>query len=131
MKKIILIVIASVVALAAIAGGLFWYYMGKPLYEPGMLRAGSNLRAPLTPPAQAGDARMWTVEPDIQLRHFSEGKGKNVLIIHGGPGTPYLQPWTGLAPLTGSSSFITTTSAAAAGPPGPSTRSPRPITTRI
>ena len=105
MKKIVLIGILTAVALAAIAGGLWWYFMGKPLYEPGMVRAGSNLRAPLAPPEQAGDTRMWTVEPDIQLRHFSEGKGKNVLVIHGGPGAPYLRPWAGLASLTGNYQF--------------------------
>ncbi len=105
MKKIILIVVSIVVVLVAIAGGLWWYFMGKPLYEPGMVRAEANLRAPLTPPVQAGAADFWTVEPDIQLRHFSAGKGKNVLIIHGGPGAPYAQPWTGLAPLTGSYHF--------------------------
>ncbi len=107
MKKIILIVVSIVVVLAAVAGGLWWYFMGKPLYEPGMVRAANALRAPLAPPpqGQAGDTDFWTVEPDIQLRHFSAGKGKNVLIIHGGPGSPYSQPWTGLAPLTGSYQF--------------------------
>jgi proline iminopeptidase len=105
MKKIILIVISIVVALAAIAGGLWWYFMGKPLYEPGMVRAENNLRAPLAPPAQAGDTSFWAVEPDIQLHHFSAGQGKAVLVVHGGPGSPYSQPWAGLAPLTGSYQF--------------------------
>ena len=107
MRKIILIAISVVVVLAAIAGGLWWYFMGKPLYEPGMVRAGSSLRAPLAPPpqGQAGATDFWTVEPDIQLHHFSEGKGKAVLVVHGGPGAPYLHPWAGLAPLTGSYRF--------------------------
>ncbi len=107
MKKIILIAVSVVVVLAAVAGGLWWYFVGKPLYEPGMVRTGSSLRAPLAPPpqGQAGAADFWTVEPDIQLYHFSAGQGKAVLIIHGGPGAPYSQPWTGLAPLTGSYQF--------------------------
>ncbi|MBI5878261.1 MAG: alpha/beta hydrolase [Chloroflexi bacterium] len=80
--------------------GYAWYSMGKPLYEPGMVRAGGRLRGPLAPPAQSGDAAYWTVEPDIQLFHFAEGRGRNVLVIHGGPGYPFTRPWPALASLT-------------------------------
>jgi proline iminopeptidase len=98
--KTIALATAGVVVVAIVAGGYFWYRMGQPLYEPGMVRAGTNLRAPLTPPAQSVDTQFWNVEPDIQLYHFAVGTGRNVLIIHGGPGQPYTRPWTGLAPLT-------------------------------
>jgi len=77
----------------------------KPLYEPGMVRAERNLRGPLTPPTQGGEADFWVVEPDIKLYHFAAGKGRNVLIIHGGPGRPQLKPWAGLEPLTDSYRF--------------------------
>jgi proline iminopeptidase len=40
------------------------------------------------------------VEPGIELAHFSTGEGRNVLIIHGGPGMPFTQPMSGLEPLT-------------------------------
>lgn len=40
------------------------------------------------------------VEPDIRLFHFATGKGRPVLIVHGGPGRPHLTPWAGLEPLT-------------------------------
>ena len=43
--------------------------------------------------AQAQDASYWTVEKDIRLFHFSEGKGKNVLMVHGGPGFPTRAAW--------------------------------------
>jgi len=102
MKKIMVIVgsvLAALAVLIVIAGVLLWYSMGKPLYEPGMVRAGENLRAPLTPPEQPDDENFWNVEEDIQLYHFSEGEGRNVLVVHGGPGLPHLEPWPGLEPL--------------------------------
>jgi proline iminopeptidase len=104
MKKIViaLLVIAMILLMVA---AYFWYIMGKPLYQPGMVRDGDNLRAPLIPPEQTGDAHYWTVEPDIQLWHFPQGEGKNVLIVHGGPGYPTTQPWSGLEPLTGKYQF--------------------------
>jgi len=105
MRKVLLIVVLVLLVLIVVAGVFFWYTMGKPLYEPGMVRAGENLRAPLTPPEQAGDERFWDVEQDIQLYHFFEGEGRNVLIVHGGPGYPFAQPWPGLEPLTNEYQF--------------------------
>ena len=83
------ILIAGVVLLALIiAGGGFavWQMMNQPLYKPGMVSAGKNLRAPLAPPTQSGEADFWNVEADVKLFHFSAGEGRNVLVIHGGPG---------------------------------------------
>lgn len=93
-------IITAIVLLIAAAGGWFWYSMGQPLYQPGMVRAGKNLIAPLTPPTQGDDPAFWQVEPGIQLHHFAVGAGRNVLIIHGGPGAPYSEPWAGLDSLT-------------------------------
>lgn len=74
--------------------------MGRPLYRPGMVRAGTNLRGPLEPPpAREGDT-FWTVEPDIKLHHFSIGQGRPVLVLHGGPGYPLRLPLSGFDPLT-------------------------------
>jgi len=91
--------VALVVALV-IAGLLIWTWMQKPLYEPGMVRTGKTLRAPLTPPSQSPDQDFWNVENDIKLYHFAHGVGTNVLVIHGGPGYPVTQPLAGLEPLT-------------------------------
>jgi len=98
-KNMIVIGVVLVVLLAAGAGWM-WYSMSQPLYRPGMVRTGQGLGAPLIPAQQAADGEPWTVEPGIVLHHFSAGTGRNVLIVHGGPGMPYLKPWTGLAPLT-------------------------------
>ncbi|MEZ4727652.1 MAG: alpha/beta hydrolase [Caldilineaceae bacterium] len=92
--------IIGLLLIIAAAGGWFWYSMGQPLYQPGMVRAGKNLTAPLTPPAQGSDPAFWQVEPGIQLHHFAVGAGRNVLIVHGGPGAPYTEPWAGLDELT-------------------------------
>ena len=99
MKRVIIIGALVLVVLVVAAGGAFWYMMQQPLYTPGMVRAGTNLRAPLTPPVQT-TKDMWQVEPDIQLRHFVDGRGANVLVVHGGPGEPFATPIAGLKPLT-------------------------------
>ena len=103
--KIVLTILAIIILLAAIIAGYFWYSMSKPLYQPGMVRDGVNLGAPLSPPEQSGDPDFWQVEEDIQLKHFSAGAGRNVLVIHGGPGYPYLQAWPGLEGLAGQYRF--------------------------
>jgi proline iminopeptidase len=64
-----------------------------------MVSAGENLRALLIPPLQTDVPNFWLVENDIQLYHFSEGTGRNVLIVHGGPGMPFREPMSGLKPL--------------------------------
>ena len=74
MKRKTLWIIGIVVILLISAGaGAFWWMAQQPLYNPGMVRAGQNLRASLTPPAQPDDPDFWQVEPDIRLYHFSEG----------------------------------------------------------
>jgi proline iminopeptidase len=103
-KTVLVIIIAVIVVLAAGAGGMWWMTQ-QPLYQPGMVSAGQNLRAPLTPPAQSVDPDFWQVEADIQLYHFAEGEGRNVLVIHGGPGMPFREPMAGLEPLTGQYRF--------------------------
>jgi proline iminopeptidase len=100
MKAFIIIGIVVLVAVVVIAALVIWNWMQKPLYEPGLVRAAKNLRAPLVPPPQLPDQGFWTVESDIKLHHFAEGTGANVLVVHGGPGVPISQPLEGLQPLT-------------------------------
>lgn len=105
MKKAVIIGALVLLALILVAGALLWYISQQPLYQPGMVRAEKNLRAPLVPPEQSGHEQIWTVEDDIQLYHFSAGEGRNVLIVHGGPGYPYAEPWPGLERLTSDYTF--------------------------
>ncbi len=69
----------------------------QPLYKPGMVR---EMGTALTPPDQSAGSQKWLVEPGIELAHFSAGEGRNVLIVHGGPGEPFTQAVPGLEPLT-------------------------------
>jgi proline iminopeptidase len=103
-KTVWLILLAVILALAVGVGG-FWWMTQRPLYEPGMVSAGQNLRAPLTPPVQSGDPDYWQVESDISLYHFAQGVGRNALVIHGGPGMPFREPMAGLEPLSGEYRF--------------------------
>ncbi len=99
-RKTIFIIGLVLILIVAGAGGAFWWMTQQPLYQPGMVRNGENLRSPLTPPAQSGDVEYWQVESDIRLYHFAEGSGKNVLIVHGGPGMPFREPMAGFQSLT-------------------------------
>jgi len=88
-------ILGGICLAAAALTGLMWWMMTEPMYRPGDVRAGRNLSAPLAPPAQvAGDA--WQMEPGIALHHFSSGEGRNVLVLHGGPGVPTQAAWPGL-----------------------------------
>lgn len=105
-KTKIILVLFGIVAIVVLAGaGGFWYLSSQPLYKPGMVRNAENLSAPLVPPSQPNGSETWLVEPGIELAHFSTGDGRNVLVIHGGPGAPSSQPLSGLDPLTGEYRF--------------------------
>ena len=101
-KTVFVILGAVVVILIAGAGGM-WYLSMQPMYQPGMVRAMPP--AALTPPSQPAGSQTWLVEPGIELAHFAAGQGRNVLVIHGGPGEPFIKPMTGLEPLTASFRF--------------------------
>ena len=95
-RKIFIIIGVVVLALIVIAGG-FWYMSTQPLYKPGMVR---EMGTDLMPPDQSAESQKWLVESNIELNHFAVGEGQNVLIIHGGPGMPFLEPMSGFVPLT-------------------------------
>ncbi len=108
-KKVTLIVIGLVV-LVAVAGFAVWWLMGQPLYKPGMVRSGKNLRSPLVPPEQTSEEPYWLVEGDVRLFYHTQGTGRPVVVIHGGPGFPIRQPLMALEPLAGHTSSTTTIS---------------------
>ncbi len=99
-RKVLLITVVVIVGLIVFGIGGFWFMSTQPLYKPGMVRAEENLSAPLVPPAQPKGAETWLVEPGIALAHFAVGDGRNVLVVHGGPGMPFTEPMSGLEPLT-------------------------------
>ena len=102
MKRKMFFIIGAIILILVIAAGGFWYMSTQPLYKPGMVR---EMGAALTPPDQTAEGQKWLVESGIELAHFAVGEGRNVLIIHGGPGEPFTQPMSGLDPLTSEFQF--------------------------
>ena len=96
--KFVLIGVGGVIVLVAIAAVYMFWQMGQPLYKFGSVSAAENLRGPLDPPEQT-DSSAWHVESDISLHFDIYGKGRPVIIVHGGPGIPYLKAWKGLKSL--------------------------------
>ena len=82
MKRIAVSLAVVIVLFAAVAGGLFWWFMQQPLYTPGALATHPNLDP------VGGEHDAWEVAPGILLRYFASGEGRNVLVVHGGPGIP-------------------------------------------
>lgn len=103
--QIVLWILGGSALLITLAGFFLWNWFTQPMYKPGIVAQGETLTAPLTPPRQVDEASTWLVEPGIELVHFAEGEGRNVLIIHGGPGAPFTQAMTGLSPLTSTYRF--------------------------
>ena len=96
--KFVLIGIGGIIVLVGIAAVYMFWQMGQPLYKFGSVSAGENLRSSLEPPEQI-DSTVWRVESDISLHFDMYGKGRPVVIVHGGPGIPYANAWEGLKPL--------------------------------
>ena len=91
MKLSILVGVFFLIVLLAAFG---WHSFNSPLYRPGDVRAGKDLREPLAPPSQdAARPGYWRVASDIELFHFEEGAGEPILTIHGGPGFVPAGPW--------------------------------------
>ncbi|RPJ27221.1 MAG: alpha/beta hydrolase [Chloroflexi bacterium] len=100
--KIFFIIGGVILTLIVLVAGGFWYLSMQPFYKPGMVR---EMGAALTPPDPPMDSPKWLVEANIELAHFAVGESRNVLIIHGGPGQPFVQPISGLEPLTSEFQF--------------------------
>jgi proline iminopeptidase len=96
-RKFLFIAVGVLLLVIGMVAGGFWYMSTQPLYKPGMLR---EMQISLMPPDQRVEGETWLVEPNIELAHFAVGEGRNILVIHGGPGEPFTQPMSGLEPLT-------------------------------
>lgn len=73
----------TVLVLGAAAMGGIWMFLSAPLYSPGELAGRGDLHAARDTEHEEGG---WQVEPGIVLAHESIGAGRNVLLVHGGPG---------------------------------------------
>lgn len=100
MKKKLLIAGCVLIVVGAAVMVFGWFWISRPMYAPGTVRSAS-----LEVPAQPAEESYWTVQKDIRLFHFSEGSGRNVLVVHGGPGYPIRDAWPGFKPLTSAYKF--------------------------
>ncbi len=97
-----LTILLGAVILLVLLAAVAWRWFNSPLYQPGDVRAGKDLREPLAPPSQdAARPGYWRVASDIELFHFEEGAGEPILTIHGGPGFVPAGPWPAGAALGG------------------------------
>jgi proline iminopeptidase len=102
--KMIIILVTIVVLMGAVAGFLF-FSMG-PLYTPGQFSGEWVKKISLSPtPDQSTDTDFWKVEEDVELYHFYEGEGRNVLFVHGYEISPVNTPVDALETLTDSFRF--------------------------
>lgn len=84
MKKKLKIIIPIILLTIVIVSYVFYQKMMKPIYAPGNVSKGIHLSSSLIPPKQMTNTEtMWQVETDIYLNYFTQGEGRNVLIIHG------------------------------------------------
>lgn len=103
------ILIAGLIIVAFVGLGSYYFFsmIGKPMYESGMVRNEVNLSAPLVPPAQnPNEVNFWQVENDVKLHHFTEGSGKPILVLHGGPGYPFSEAPAGFSALRDEYQFV-------------------------
>ncbi|WP_235217044.1 hypothetical protein [Archangium violaceum] len=72
-----------------------WWWMGRALFEPGTVEQALAERGETleVPPGQRADASSWQVAPGVQLHHVAVGQGRDLVVVHGGPGLPPAAPW--------------------------------------
>jgi proline iminopeptidase len=99
MNKTLIWILVGAAVVLVVLGYLAWQYMQKPMYTVGMASA-----QPVTVPPQTNPTT-WTMEPGIELHYFTQGEGRPVLIIHGGPGAPYTEPIAALDALADQYAF--------------------------
>ncbi len=93
-----------ITVLVAAVGGMIWWWMGRPFYEPGSL---ANTRiVSFKPTSEADPNRAWETEDGVKIHHFATGEGAPVIVLHGGPGHPFIEPIAALEPLGVSYRFI-------------------------
>ncbi|WP_338868631.1 alpha/beta hydrolase [Myxococcus stipitatus] len=88
------VAVGALLLLAGVAMGA-WWWMGRALFQPGSVESVLATRGETfeVPPGQAVDAPFWQVAPEVRLRHLSVGQGRNIVVVHGGPGLPPVEPW--------------------------------------
>lgn len=106
MKKRWIIISSILIVLGFLSYfGVKSFFFG-PVYSPGDLTTKEQYTHLLAPVQRTDTETHFKLNDGIELFYTRVGKGKPVLIVHGGPGIPYEKPWTGLSRLTEQYQFI-------------------------
>ena len=70
-----------------------------PLYKPNDLLKKSKYAHLLETTSQKDNPDYFKLNDSISLYYFSNGTGKPIIVIHGGPGFPFNDSWEGLSGL--------------------------------
>jgi proline iminopeptidase len=79
----------ALIAVLIIVGGVFAF---RRMMEAGFYRVGDARKKADYSGAQATPER-WLVDDGVALHHFSTGEGRDLLVVHGGPGFPPDAAW--------------------------------------
>ncbi|WP_221029640.1 alpha/beta fold hydrolase [Actomonas aquatica] len=82
-----------------VLGGLVWgwqWFIAQPLYIPGRL-AERNIES--FAKSDPEGPRRWITGDGVEIFHQIIGSGKPVIVLHGGPGHPFAEPWPALVSL--------------------------------
>ncbi|MDW3648823.1 MAG: alpha/beta hydrolase [Bacteroidia bacterium] len=96
MKKLYVTIGAVLLVLAIGAYFFLSAIFSGPLYLTGSLKSEAAYAHLLKEAPDQGKENYFQLNDDISLYYTTQGSGKPVLIVHGGPGIPYDQHWAGL-----------------------------------
>ncbi len=103
--KTMLLISAGILLFALLAYYAFNAFISAPLYRPGDLTTKAEYQHLLQTVTAKDRPNYFDLNDSIALHYFTQGKGKPVLIVHGGPGIPNAEAWSGLDSLSNDYQF--------------------------
>lgn len=105
MKKTLMWVLGVILVLGCV-GGCFFMKMMQPLYTPGDLNTNDEYADLLSKKIISENDNYFIFNDGSRLYFETQGNGSiPAIVIHGGPGIPYDEPWEGLKPLENKYTF--------------------------
>ncbi len=104
-RKTIMIIVTTLIILGITGYFTLKVLFSGPLYNPGDLTEKSQYSHLLKEVNRKDNPNSFTLNEGISLNYFTKGVGKPVVVIHGGPGIPHQEAWSGLDSLTAEYKF--------------------------
>ena len=104
-KKTIFRIVIALIILGFIGYFALSAMFSAPLYRPGDLKTKKEYNHLLEEVRAIDEPNSFNLNNGISLNYFTKGKGKPILVVHGGPGIPYQDAWKGLNSLTSTCKF--------------------------